>query len=211
MKSLYQSFFALALSLIAGSASSATILFEDNFNRTNTFDTIGNGWGEIQDRATDVRSINGIVLLSGAMQGNPDAAIFRPEIDATGYENITVSFDWFSFSANRNRAVIYMSYALTPTPSPTDPFFWTAGFADTRSDGVWKSETITISPLATDASFGLMFWTSVDRPESGFTLDNVVVRGDAIIAPVPLPAGAPLLMGGLFVLGALRRKAKHIA
>uniref|UniRef100_UPI003EB871C6 VPLPA-CTERM sorting domain-containing protein n=1 Tax=Primorskyibacter sedentarius TaxID=745311 RepID=UPI003EB871C6 len=61
---------------------------------------------------------------------------------------------------------------------------------------------------AENTLFNLMLWTISSTKDQGYQIDYVTVTGDEI-PPVPLPAGLPLLAGGLAAFGLVRRKRKQ--
>ncbi len=193
---------ASALMLMAGTVSAATI-FEDDFNRSNN-NTVGNGWSELEDDSNDVSINDNRLLLRDTLFGEPDAAASSVVIDASGYENISVEFRWRSLSANENSDDLYLSWALDPAPAITDQNAWTQVFNGNSGGTSYFTENVALTG-AENSEFNLMLWTDVSWSNEGYLIDYIKVTGDAVSA-VPLPAGLPLLLGGLGSFGLMRRK-----
>ncbi|SFT45508.1 VPLPA-CTERM sorting domain-containing protein [Sedimentitalea nanhaiensis] len=193
---------AAALTLIAGTVSAATI-FEDNFNRSNS-NTVGNGWNELEWNSNDVAINNNSLMLRDYLGGEPDAAASSLVIDASGYENISVEFKWRSLSPNENNDDLYLSWALDPAPAITDENAWTQVFQGNDGGTNWFTANVALAG-AENGMFNLMLWTDVGSYNEGYLIDYVTVTGDAISA-VPLPAGMPLLLGGIAAFALARRK-----
>lgn len=199
----------MAAFFVAGGASAATI-FEDDFNRNNST-RVGNGWSEIERNSNDVGIVNNQLMLRDSVNGLPDAAASSLVIDATGYENVVVEFTWRSLSSrNESSDRLYLSWAESPAPSIRDENAWTRVFSGGDSYPRTHSESISLAD-ASDTLFNIMLWTNVTDNRNGdyegFMIDSVRVTGDAI-SPVPLPAGFPLLLGGLAFFGVARRMRK---
>jgi len=208
MKTLVRTTFIAAMALGASSASAATVIFSDNFNRADN-NTVGNGWSELEDANNDVAVNNNTLRLRDNLTGQPDAAVGSTVIDATGYENITVTFDWRALGPNEAADDLMLSYALAPAPNLTQQNQWDQVFAGSDGGTSIFSESVTLGADTADSIFNLMFWTNVTNNNNGngegFRIDNLVVSGDAI-AVVPLPASASLLLLGFGGLTALRRR-----
>ncbi|MGC3938821.1 VPLPA-CTERM sorting domain-containing protein [Roseobacter sp. EG26] len=196
--------FAVANGLLAGAASAASVIFEDDFNRANS-NSVGNGWTELEDENNDVRILNNRLRLRDFLPGNPDAAAASAVIDATGYTNITVSFDWQSLEPNENNDDLFLVWALDPRPSLSNQGAWTEVFQGDSGGTNTFSESVSISPGADNSMFNLMFWSDVGNSNEGFLIDNLVVTGD-LISPVPVPASLPLLAAAFAGFGVMRRR-----
>jgi hypothetical protein len=213
MKKLPGIAFSIAmLALTTTSASAATVLFSDDFDRANN-KTLGNGWSELSYNRNDVAVRGKSMLLRDDAAGLPDAAAASLVIDGTGYENITVSFDWRSLGPNERKDDLFMSFAEAPAPALTDADDWTLAFNGGAGGKKWFTESISISAGADNTLFNIMFWTDVSSrlnggKREGFRIDNVVVMGDSIVAAVPAPASLPLLAAGLLGLGFVGRRKK---
>lgn len=195
----------------AGSVSAATqTLFEDNFDRANSF-SLGAEWTELEAQVGDV-SINGNRMrLRDSRLFNPDAAAASILIDAVGFSEIKVSFDWEALANNEISDQLFMAWAPDPVPNIQNQALWNGVFSASVLGGVGGSETITISPGADNTEFSLLFWTDVSEffpgNQEGFFIDNVVVTG-VKVAAVPTPMSAGLLLAGIGVLGIGRRKRR---
>ncbi len=196
--------FAVANGLLAGAASAASVIFEDDFNRANNT-SVGNGWTELEDDNNDVRIISNQLRLRDFLPGNPDAAAASAVIDATGYTNITVSFDWRSLDPNESSDDLFLVWALDPRPALTNEGAWTEVFQGGSGGTNTFSESVSISPGADNSMFNLMFWSDVGTGSEGFLIDNLVVTGD-LISPVPVPASLPLLAAAFAGFGVMRRR-----
>ncbi len=194
-----------ALTLFAGTVSAAT-LFEDDFNRSDS-NTVGNGWNELEDDSNDVAIYGNSLQLRDTLWLNPDAAATSVVIDASGYENISVQFKWRSLTPNENSDDLYLSWALDPAPAITNENAWTQAFQGNDGGTSWFTESVALAG-ADDAMFNLMLWSDVGLSNEGFLIDYVKVTGDAV-SSVPLPAGMPLLLGGLAAFGLARRGRKQ--
>jgi hypothetical protein len=204
---------AVALAFAASSAAAAT-LFSDDFDRPDS-KSVGGGWSELERAPNDVFVNNGMLRLRDFRDGNPDAAASSMVIDATGYENVTVSFNWRTNSSNTASDSLFLSWTSVAAPAIDDTSAWTQAFkggvdGDAHwSPEAWSTETITLTGAA-NGKFNLLFWTDVDAANRGFRIDYVTVTGDKLVAgavaPVPLPAGLPLLVGGLAAFGLMKRR-----
>lgn len=198
---------AATLTFAASATVASVVLFEDDFGRINS-NSVGNGWIELESGNADVAITGERLRLRDNLAGSPDAAAASFVIDATGYENLMVSFDWRPLNTNDGGERLNLSYALDPAPAPTLQAQWTRVFRDGNGGTTVSSESVSISPGADNSLFNIMFWSQVSNGTSGnsegFFVDNVVVTGE--LTPVPLPAGGALLLGGLAAFGAMRRK-----
>ncbi len=98
-------------------------------------------------------------------------------------------------------------YVFSELDAYATPFF-------TFVDGILQSISFIVtddSTLVDLASFGVKLFT-FDIARGALTFDGDVYRGNVIVkylAPVPLPAGLPLLAGGLGLIALLRRRARR--
>ena len=205
---------AVALAFAASSAAAAT-LFSDDFDRPDS-KSVGGGWSELERSEDDVFVKNGMLLLRDRRDENPDAAASSMVIDATGYENITVAFKWRTINRyNEANDSLFLSWASVDAPAIDDTAAWTEAFeggvdSDAHwSPKVWSTETVQLTG-AEYGQFRLLLWTDVNAFNEGFRIDYVTVTGDKLVAgavaPVPLPAGLPLLVGGLAAFGLMKRR-----
>lgn len=157
------------------------------------------------------------------------------KINTTGYENITLSFDWRTFVAgSRDRFVAgYFVGDLLNGVSEEQPGSRTydlrnaahggtdASYNWTQTDGSnsgnwnellrgtrsndWTSETFSLSLASDQTEVWVAFWLDNGEGDIG-KFDNVLVTGDLIPA-VPVPAAVWLFGSGLIgLVGLARRK-----
>ena len=199
---------AAALAVFASDASAA-VIFQDDFTRSEHISRdVGNGWNELEKSSNDVSVLSNKLLLRDVLEGDgPDAAASSMVIDATGYENISVEFRWRAQSQNGIADDLFLSWALDPAPAMDDLSAWTHVFQENGSGSSFHVTNVGISG-AENTLFNLMLWTISSTKDQGYQIDYVTVTGDEI-PPVPLPAGLPLLAGGLAAFGLVRRKRKQ--
>ncbi len=206
---------ALSGIVMFANVASAVTIWSDGFNRANS-NTVGNGWSEIQNSGNDVRISSNSLLMRDSVSGLPDAAAASATIDTTGYENISVSFRWRSLTANESSDDLYLSWALDPSPAPTNEGAWTQAFHGGSGGTNWFSQTSALGLGAANTMLDLMFWTNVSDSSSGnhegFKIDYVKVTGD--LSVVPLPTAVPLFGAGLAIMGFVgwrkKRKAAEV-
>ena len=112
---------AAAICLSSFSASANTVLFGDDFERSQN-DSVSFGWTEVERNSNDVRILNndtetnGRVLLRDSVDrngavGDVDAGLAFSTIDATGFENIEVTFRWRARSDNATTDTLNLSFS----------------------------------------------------------------------------------------------------
>ena len=207
---------ATALCLSGFSASAATLLFDDDFERSAN-NSVGFGWTEVARSENDVRILNnddetnGRVLLRDSVDrngpaGSIDAGIRSSTIDATGFENLEVTFRWRARANNAATDTLNVSFSDIASPGLGDLSDWTNVFStDSSVLTTNTTETIFLTGVS-DTEFSLFFSTEVANNNSAFVLFGVSVVGDEI-AVVPLPAGMPLMLLGLGALGVAHRRS----
>jgi len=188
--------------LLAGGASAST-LYSDDFSGGNNNNVPG--WTELENDSNDVRVRSGSLRLRDALGGNPDAAAASTVIDASGFTNIVLTFDWGAFNSNETSDSLHVAWSLAPAPAMTNEGAWTEIAEFSANSFSLSSESLSLGPAADNAMFNLMFWSDVSQSAEGFVIDNLVNTGDAVAA-VPLPAGLPLLAGAFGLLGLVRRR-----
>lgn len=199
----------VAVVLTASAASASVTLFSDNFNRA-TSDDVGNGWSELERRSNDVQVWNQTLILSNELSGTPDAAAASLVIDASGFKDIVVSFDWRAFVSNESTDKLVLSWAEDPAPRMTREGDWTEVTRVGNNGGTWSNVTRALGAAADNARFNLMFWTNVTQNTEGFYVDNVKVTGTAVpsVSAVPLPAALPLMLTAVAGAGVAYRRRR---
>lgn len=89
---------------------------------------------------------------------------------------------------------------VSMSPGTGAAFTYTYSTTGTKTNMNWTTKVFSF--VATSSS-ALLTFASKTNTAYGPALDNV-----RFLTPVPVPAGAPLLIGGLVALGALRRRRR---
>lgn len=183
---------ALLAALLCNFASlaQATVLFSDNFNRSDN-NTVGNGWVELEDDANDVAIWNNSMRLRDYLPGNPDAASTNA-LSTAGYTDITLTFDWAASDNTESSDDLYVDWSSDGVTYHT--LFHTglggSGF-----------ESVSLGPLGIGGHdpFYLRFWTDVSQSSEWAAIDNVVLSGTAVVAnnPSTVPEPGTLALFGL--------------
>lgn len=210
---------ALAATIL--SPASAAVIWQDQFNRPSS-NSVGNGWTEIENDASDVAILGNTLLLRDTRNGaptvtSPDAAATQSGISAAGYQDLFVEFGWGPLGASDPSDKLYVSWKPSSTATWT-----TLGWFGLGGNGSYVTNGFLLGSLADDTSIDLRFWTNVDDHQEGARIDWVTLSGNEIPPPppsLPLPnqaiqaaAGVPapgtlaLLGVGLAALGSLRRR-----
>ena len=194
---------------VPGVSGATTIIFEDNFNRTDT-GHLKNGWIVSRDNHWDVR-IKGNRLRIRDKDDFP--SITQLQLDTTGYEDIKVAFDYESFGDKTG------TESTEPNDLLTLLFDAGSGWEEVQSiplgnDGIVFSVSYDLPDSADDnPDLGTRLALTVSTNDEGVFIDNFVVTGEEIgsgetlAAPMPEPsAGLVFGVGLLIVSHRLRRR-----
>jgi PEP-CTERM motif len=181
----------------------AAVIFSDTFDGTSN--TVGNGWIETENGASDVARVNGVLQLRDELSGNPDARAARTTISTVGYTSIQLSYDWAPITASSGSDELHVEWSANGGAT------WTELSGSPHTLGGSGSFSQVLANLGAGASgvtnLGLRFWTDVNKSDEGAYIDNVRVSGTSVsIAAVPEPASLALIALGLAGLGIIRRK-----
>ncbi|TYK64970.1 PEP-CTERM sorting domain-containing protein [Colwellia echini] len=196
---------AAALTLFCASAS-ATIIFEDDFNRADS-NTVGNGWSTIEDDNNDVAIVNGALRLRDFIWFSVDAEAAHAN-STESFKDIYIDFSWDELGPSDSNDTLSLSWSNNGTNWNN---LWTTGLGGSQG---FESVSVGAITGADDLStFTFRFSTDVTDFLSGnfegALIDNVVLRGTALAVPavsVPEPLSIALLGLGLAGIGLSRRK-----
>jgi hypothetical protein len=197
---------ALMMFALPGISGAATIFYDD-FNRPNSTE-VGNGWIVTEDGRWDVRIKNNRLRMRDK-DGSP--FVTQIGIDTTGYENITLSFDYEAFAGNgdttETKDILSVLYDGGSGLQLLDAI-------ELGTDGVVFSVTYSLPDSAsgiTDLATRLTLEVSTD--EEGVFIDNFLISGDLVStdphsSPAPEPSAALVFGVGLLTVSThLRRRS----
>lgn len=189
------------------SADAATVIvngdFEQgtvsgNFNTLNAGNTTLTGWtigGSIDHIGSYWDASSGNQSLD--MSGNGPGSISQKLTDLVVGQLYEIFFDLAGNPDGvQGQKILEVSVALSNGLAVSYDFFTNGA---SRTNMGWQGENFRFT--ATGATATLKF-ASLTNTAYGPALDNVRIQA------VPVPAGAPLLIGGILALGALRRRRR---
>jgi hypothetical protein len=207
MKKLLVILCALALVFgLVGTAGALTINVTETFGSGSTSGITGvpTGWQLISGSNNDV-GIDDTFRQGGTgdrYMWVEDDAVVGTRIDTTGFEAITLGFDWRTYSSGTSDEW-RVGYAI----SATKPNHW-GNFTEldyiTR-DTSWDPTSYSLSSASDTSDLWVAFFLDDDEGDYGF-VDNVLVSGTPIQAPVPEPSTILLLALGILGMAGYGRK-----
>lgn len=185
--------------------ASATIIFSDDFNRTNN-NNVGNGWSTLEDHNNDVAIRNNVLQIRDYDLEWNWSTFSLDHIDSEAsqnsstesYKDIFIDFDWAASYNTENSDSLFLSW----TNNGTD---WTNIWSTSLGGSGFTSVNVGAIVGADDLSdFGFKFSTNVSTSFEAAYIDNVVLRG----TKVPEPMSLALLGLGLAGIGFSRKQKK---
>ena len=153
---------------------------------TGSIDHIGSYWQPSHGNKSLDMSGTGAGAISQTVKGLVVGKLYQILFDLSGNPD----------AGSRSQKKLQVSMS----PGKGTAFTYTYSTTGTRSNMNWTTKVFSF--VATSKSAVLTFASKTNTPY-GPALDNV-----RFLAPVPLPAGAALLLGGLIALAALRRRRR---
>lgn len=196
---------AAALTLFCASAS-ATIIFADDFNRANS-NTVGNGWSTVEEDDNDVAIRNNVLQirdyerewswsLANFGYNHTDDSEASNSTSTESYKDIFIDFDWAASWNTESSDSLFLSWTNNGTDWTNiwDTELGGSGFTSVNVGAIVGADDLT--------DFGFKFYTNVSTYYEAAYIDNVVVRG----TEVPAPLSIALFGLGLAGIGLSRRK-----
>lgn len=199
-KIIKQTMTTVWLSLFCFSAS-ATIIFEDDFNRANS-NNLGSDWSTIETDGDDVAIVNNTLRMRDDFLFRLIDAAATQHISTESFDDIYINFEWKALIASESSDTLFLSWY--DGSNWTD--IWQTGLGS-DSDSFASVSVGAISGANDLSDFGFRFRIDVDEVfgnNEGVYLDNIVLRG----TPIPEASSLVLLGLGLACVGFFRRQKK---
>jgi len=202
---------AAILMVTVASPASATIIFQDDFNRDNN-NTVGNDWSEIEDETNDTAIRSSTLRLrdfkdktdSADGQGIVDAAAGQlAGFNTVGFTNIILMYDWAATDNTESNDTLWVQWKLG-----TDAL-WNTLVAQALGGSGFAPESFGLGIGAEGVSnLQIRFATDVSTYKEAAFIDNVKLTG-YYPTRVPEPSTLMLMGIGLVGLGWMGRKKKR--
>ncbi len=196
-------------------ASSAVVIFQDNFNGAND-NGVGNGWAQIEETANGVEQINNVLRLRGRDGGAIDAQAAQLAISTLGFGTITLDFDWAALVDSEAEDLLLVDWRVA-----TGSWTTLAGInlfsTGLGGDGTFSHVQLALTGADNLSNIQFRFRIDVDkncctgasasRENEGALIDNVLLQGIALPpTQIPEPATLALIGVGLAAIGFRFRK-----
>ncbi len=209
---------------MVGSAS-ATIIFEDDFNRYDESvpvnnRIVGNGWAEMEADDDDVQiSGNNNLILRDSLENNIIGAAITQTISTTNFNNLTIQFDWTNnYWAKHAQDSVYRDVKLYLSWDLNDDNWsdvWShhldlGTHGTPKNKGNFTEEWMVAKSISLPGDLDdesivrIRLWTDITHGNMVARIDNFMITGD--LAPVPEPATMMLFGIGLLGLAGVSRR-----
>ncbi len=166
------------LCLTVASNSHGAIIFADDFSRSGS-SNVGNQWLEWEKDSNDVAISQQQLRLRDHQTGTTDAAAWHT-IDAIGFDNLELTFDWRALNSTETSDSLYAGHR---DGDGIYHSFWSTSLGGSHFEQV----SLTLGGSYSNSAFDLAFWIDVGASNETVYLDNVIIDGVQITPPVVTP------------------------